>query len=442
MDLDWACSLNSSTVFGRSIHTVDWYLLDGIRNAELQQKGPMSHNPQKFAANLGTKLATRSRHVCAFLGAGVSKACGLPDVADLQAKVLADLADPYKSLFAKQLTNRNLEQALSRIRRIAALLKGSAPAAPGDPAIKCAKSVAKETIEGLTDDAADMLDTLVCQAIVKALNTDTASQKPMLDFAAWVGRTNYLQPLEIFTVNYDLLLEAALEEQQVPYFDGFIGTLTARFRTELVEPLQGADCMPSFFTRLWKLHGSLNWEWDETHKILRRGNAVANSAAIYPSDTKYDESRRMPFVVLQDRFRRALHQSETLTLISGYSFADEHLNEIIYDAAARRERSEIVVFCYSTIPDKLAEHAERTPNIQVVTGAEAIIGGIRAGWEAPQDPMPVDIWAGDKLALRDFKCLASYLAKSVSREEENPLLVKLAELVSEPVGSPPKPVNA
>jgi hypothetical protein len=243
-------------------------------------------------------------------------------------------------------------------------------------------------------------------------------------------------------VNYDLLLENALEESQVAYFDGFIGTLTARFRTDLVEPLQGADCMPPFFVRLWKLHGSLNWEWDERHKILRRGNAVANSAAIYPSDTKYDESRRMPFVVLQDRLRRALHQPETLTLISGYSFGDEHLNEMIYDAASRRERSEIIIFCYSVIPDELAKRAARTPNIQVVTGTEAIIGGVRDSWEKPQEDMPASLWSDDKFALRDFKCLAAYLAKSVSTEEENPLLVKFAELVSEPASNKPKPDNA
>jgi hypothetical protein len=142
------------------------------------------------------------------------------------------------------------------------------------------------------------------------------------------------------------LLETALEEWQVAYFDGFIGTLKARFRTELVEPLPGSACMPDSFVRLWKLHGSLNWEWDEKHKILRRGKSVTQSAAIYPSDTKYDESRRMPFVVLQDRFRRALLQQETLVLISGYSFGDEHLNEMIFDAAAHRERSEIVAFCF------------------------------------------------------------------------------------------------
>jgi NAD-dependent SIR2 family protein deacetylase len=37
------------------------------------------HDPIRFAADLGAKLATRSRHVCAFLGAGVGCTCGLPE---------------------------------------------------------------------------------------------------------------------------------------------------------------------------------------------------------------------------------------------------------------------------------------------------------------------------------------------------------------------------
>ena len=108
-----------------------------------------------------------------------------------------------------------------------------------------------------------------------------------------------------------------MKSSGLPDWDRF-GTLRSRFRTDLIEPLPGSDCMPPFFTRLWKLHGSLNWEWDDNHKIYRCGHAVKESAAIYPSDTKYDESRRMPFVVLQDRFRRALHHPETLVIVSGY----------------------------------------------------------------------------------------------------------------------------
>lgn len=359
----------------------------------------MPHNPSKFAIGLSAKLAARSRHVCTFFGAGTSKACGLPDVGQLQARVLADLNPTENALFAIQLNGRNLEQALSRLRRIAALLTGTSE------------------LEGLTAATAVNLDKNVCQAIVKELDLSSADLKSVKDFAAWAARTNYHAPLELFTVNYDLLLETALEEFQVPYFDGFVGTIRSRFRTDLVEPLPGSDCMPSFFARLWKLHGSLNWEWDDGHKIYRCGNAVKESAAIYPSDTKYDESRRMPFVVLQDRFRRALHHPETLVLIAGYAFGDDHLNEIIFDAATRRERSEIIVFCYDAIPAALAERAMITPNIQVAHATEAIIGGTRAPWAALEDT-PASVWAEDKFLLGDFKRLAAYLAKSAPTDEE------------------------
>lgn len=379
----------------------------------------MAHNPSKFAIGLSAKLAARSRHVCTFFGAGTSKACGLPDVAQLQAKVLADLNADEKTLFATQLNGRNLEQALSRLRRIAALLTGTT------------------LLEGLTATTAATLDKNVCQAIVKELDLSSADLKPVKDFAAWVARTNYHAPLEVFTVNYDLLLETALEEFHVPYFDGFIGTLRSRFRTDLVEPLPGSDSMPSFFTRLWKLHGSLNWEWDDGHRIYRCGNAVKESAAIYPSDTKYDESRRMPFVVLQDRFRRALHQPETLVLISGYAFGDDHLNEIIFDAATRRERSEIIVFCYDAIPAALVERAMITPNIQVASATEAIIGGMRAPWVAVEDT-PDNIWAEGKFLLGDFKRLAAYLAKSATKGDEL-TIPALVETTPAPMPSPGTP---
>jgi hypothetical protein len=237
----------------------------------------MAHNPSKFAMGVSAKLAARSRHVCTFFGAGTSAACGLPDVAQLQTRVLTKLSDEEKPLFEKQLGGRNLEQALSRLRRIAALLVGT-----------------DTQLEGLTATTALTLDEKVCQAIAQELDLESADTKPVKDFAAWAARTNYHTPLEIFTVNYDLLLETALEEFRVPYFDGFIGTLRSRFITDLVEPLPGADYMPSFFTRLWKLHGSLNWETDDENKIYRCGHPVKKSAAIYPSDTKYDESRRMP----------------------------------------------------------------------------------------------------------------------------------------------------
>lgn len=379
------------------------------------------HDPISFANDLSAKLASRSRHVCAFLGAGTSKACGLPDVTALQTSVLATLAPPFRELFEKQLAGRTLEQALSRVRRIAAVLDGSAE------------------LDGLTRTSALELDGHVCQAVVAALSLEAADLDAVLRLASWAARADYRWPLELFTVNYDLLLETALERMRVTYFDGFVGSLEGRFHIDLVEgaPEEARDWLPRSFVRLWKLHGSVNWAWsdDGTKEIVRLGAAVTEggAAAIYPSDAKYDESRRVPFVVLQDRLRRALAQPETLMIISGYSFADDHLNELIYDAATRRQRSEIVAFCYSEIPEVLKERASRTPNLQAITGHEAVIGGVLNTWDAPKAGAvaPADIWSDGVMAMRDFKSLAGYLARSSSPQHE--VEKRLGELLAKAI---------
>ena len=119
-------------------------------------------------------------------------------------------------------------------------------------------------------------------------------------------------------------------------------------------------------------------------------------------------------MVLQDRFRRALAQPETLTLVAGYSFGDEHLNEVLFDGAAHRPRSEIIVFCYSDIPQVLHGRAQLTPNLQaVVTSDKAILGGRLAPWQHPEEELgSVDYWIDGKFTLGDFSNLAAHLALS------------------------------
>jgi hypothetical protein len=374
------------------------------------------HEVMPFVNGISAKLAARSRHVCAFLGAGASGACGLPDVAGLQSLVLDGLGNDHRVAFEQQLAGRNLEAALSRLRRIAALLEGTS-----------------DEVDGLTAEQARALDVEVCRLIVAALDLGSANVGPMLRFAAWAARADYHLPLELFTVNYDLMLESALEALGVAYFDGFAGALQARFRTELVEavPSDSDEWLPAFLVRLWKLHGSVHWAWEggTRAEVVRLGAAVADGqpAAIYPSDAKYDESRRVPFVVLQDRLRRALNHSETLMFISGYSFGDAHLNEMLFDAARRRPRSELIAFCFSSIPDELAERAATTPNLQAVGATEAILGGVRADWLKPADA-PVDLWADDTFALGDFANLASFLARSSPPQGE--LEARLSELLA------------
>ena len=378
------------------------------------------HEVMAFTRGLNAKLATRSRHVCVFLGAGASMAYGLPDLASLEDLVLTQLQDDKRTAFERlRSEDRNLEHILSRLRRIAALLEDE-----------------ENRVDGLTGKEAHDLDQTICRSIVTALDIGNSDLSPMFKFAAWSVGSDYHLPLEIFTVNYDLAIETALEKLGVPYFDGFIGALCARFRTELVEasPTDSSEWLPPFLVRLWKLHGSVNWRWEDGDRaeVVRSGAPVDDSslAAIYPSDSKYDESRRVPFVVLQDRLRRALHQPETLMLISGYSFRDEHLNEMIFDAARRRQRSEFIVFSFDEIPDTLSNEATSTPNLQVVAQHEAILGGRRGPWAVPEElEAAEDIWDEDGFTLRDFAMLSSFLARSASPQVE--IEARLANLLVE-----------
>ena len=355
-----------------------------------------AHKPDHFATALGSKLAAGSRHVCMLLGAGVGKACELPDMTDLKRCVLKNLSCNHREVFERMSEHRTLEEVLTRLRRISALLDAK--------------------VDDLTADDAAELDDAICNAIVRSLSPSGKTHESMQNIARWAIRANYDTPLEFFSINYDLLLEEALDSVRATYFDGFMGTLEARFQSELVEALPGTadDALPSFLIRVWKLHGSLNWT-RKNGEIVRLGQPVENmsaAAAIYPSDAKYEESRRVPFVVLQDRLRRSLNQPETLLLISGYSFGDDHLNELVFDSAIRRQRSEYIAFCYEEIPEELGCQAENIPNLQAVSKHEAILGGVRGEWQA-QDEDKGGLWQ-DGFTLHDFRSLAEYLAKSTA----------------------------
>src|ERR1043165_9616490 len=130
------------------------------------------HNPITFATSLSSKLASGSRHACVFLGAGVARACGLPDIGELQAKVLARLGTADRAIFEHELERGNLEQALSRLQRVAALLTGN------------------QTIDGLSAKQASDLDTTVCRAVIRELDITSAKLAPVLRFAAWAARAN------------------------------------------------------------------------------------------------------------------------------------------------------------------------------------------------------------------------------------------------------------
>ena len=79
----------------------------------------------------------------------------------------------------------------------------------------------------------------------------------------------------------------------------------------------------------------------------------------------------------------------------------------------------------------MADRALKTPNLQVATGSEAIIGGVRADWEVPEQSPP-DIWVDGHFGFQDFKNLSAYLSRSVSKDSD---IESLAMALKQAVGS-------
>jgi hypothetical protein len=364
----------------------------------------VKHNCENIVRDLSEKLRARARHVVFLLGAGASCAGNLPDLKGLKEHVKNELDGDDRGRFEKLAGSRNLEEVLTRVRLLGEALTGS-----------------DQIIDSLTAATARELDRTICAAIARIVTTTSVDITHHRRLGHWIGLSHYDRPIELVTTNYDLLIEHGLEAAGTPYFDGFIGTFAGRFRADLVEEEMAQDAvrLPTGWARVWKLHGSVSWVIEEeggssniTRLGTKQGAPDGKALAIYPSFQKYEESRRLPFVTLADRLRRSLAVPETLVLTTGYSFGDQHINELLFDAARFYQRSEIVALFRGDIPSDVAERAIALANLTALGAELAILGGQAGPWEPPA--ADTEFARDGRFLLGDFATLAAFLARRIA----------------------------
>jgi hypothetical protein len=246
-----------------------------------------------------------------------------------------------------------------------------------------------DTLAGLTAENLVAFEKTIRATIAAQVNPDPSSwpeKLPHEDFVRWIARVPRSHPVEIFTTNYDVLLETALEAERVPAFDGFVGCNRPFFSHDsLTRPESSPG---SAWTRLWKVHGSINWRLDTVRGRPRvvRTDPHNEGEMILPSHHKYDESRKQPYSALLDRLTRVLERDDAILFVCGYSFSDEHINAIIFDALEAKRRPHVIGLQFGD-PEPgsvIAERAMRFLNLMILGPSIAYIGGRRGAWRVNQ----------------------------------------------------------
>ncbi|WP_207510368.1 SIR2 family NAD-dependent protein deacylase [Longitalea luteola] len=309
----------------------------------------------------------------------------IPDVAGLTDIIIHQLAGSndnpsncdklVKQMVEDGFASPNVEDMLSRIRSL--------------------KQVAgKGTVRGFVAQDLVELDNAICQIISEKVDKELPDlDTPYHDVAIWARSIEREKPVHIFTTNYDLLIEQAFEEEGCPYFDGFIGSRKAFFDLGAVENQQLLDAR---WTRLWKIHGSINWKLNKENNVIRSDKRDDKKGyLIYPSHLKYDQSRKMPYLAMLDRLKEFLLTPSCALFVTGFSFNDFHINDVMLQSLKANPTAMVFAFLFGELDDpkyEKARHcAKSVPNLSLMAFDKAIIARNEGVWSIKYEELINDI---------------------------------------------------
>jgi hypothetical protein len=379
------------------------------------------HNPDRYMVDLRQILSQGRKRIGLLIGAGAPMAILvdgkplIPDVARLTTAVVSSLgADDAKILQILKTEiggQPNIEAFLTRVRRLA-------------------QAIGQAKVHGLDGAAYGTLGERICAQIGSQVSAKLPQGVgPYTELVSWIGGTHRDHPVEIFTPNYDLLIEEAFERARLPFFDGFTGVHLPFF-----DPVSiSEDQLPARWSRLWKLHGSLGWDVSGD-TVVRTGQRNATKL-IYPDHLKYDEITRLPYSALFERLREFLTTPDSLLICSGFSFGDAHICAVLDEALAANSNTAIFAFQYHALDqESLAMRlAVNRHNLSIYARDGAVISGIQGKWLPGQ--LPNDEWneirrtfwqgsSNDMAAeflLGDFAKLARFFALAQAKQMAAPV---------------------
>lgn len=203
--------------------------------------------------------------------------------------------------------------------------------------------------------------------------------------------------VNLFTTNYDLFHENALEKSHYSYTDGFTNGIYNSFSNrefhrrpiDLEDRFKDKLQPVNPFFRLIKLHGSINWikinnkrsdkkevvrlsdidfnNQNKSEKVKGEGN---NEVLISPTNSKFALTQDEPYSDLFREFVNIMAIPNSVLFTAGFSFNDSHISSLIKSAL---DRTDFTMYAFISSKnnkvshfEKLMEGVSKSPNVVII----------------------------------------------------------------------------
>ena len=160
---------------------------------------------------------------------------------------------------------------------------------------------------------------------------------------------------------------------------------------------------------------------------------------IHPSHMKYQESRRMPYLAMIDRLRAFLKKPSATLILCGYSFRDEHINEVILQGLEYSQTAVAFALVFGVLDNYVhaLKLASKCNNLCLLAKDGAVIGNQKSKWLekdaqsitaddgkwvkwTPVDPANENSKRTAEFTLGDFAVFGQFLQELVGKMRQSP----------------------
>lgn len=348
-------------------------------------RGSRILNKEEFESHLA--LAIRLENVAVLLGAGASKCVGGGTMDDVWSAIKRDHPDEITWLidqrFLAEDTEPNIELLLDQIE--IACRDGERRQADLSKLREIRHTLRKGVIR-----AAMLQDELWHRPDKAIIHQDFGHHLKFLSRLIGNRQPGQASPW-VFTTNYDLGVEWTAEALGLHCVNGFSGLHNRAFRPSSFDlglrnaQARGEARFGAYNLYLAKLHGSISWAIEDDGNVQEHPSASIKERIdrflasnepedwpgflIFPGAAKFVQTTGFVYGEIIRRFTEFLSKPNACLIISGYGFADDHINRLIV-SALQNPTLQVIIYLpeidrYQLYPSLAASGPAVAPNEQL-----------------------------------------------------------------------------